>query len=364
MGLCQTKSEEQQTPSAEPITPPHTPLSAISLNHKKKNNNESADTPILPTLSAMMGISELKITPPNTPPVDNEAYNKTTHLQRPTTMNINIHLHQSSYDYDPNNPYTPQSDIDNDMYTPQTREHKINWTMRLASHPSIPNEPEQPHHRTGTFIKYATELVTSEAMYDIEESISIEPYFDHDLQSGVYIIGRYTKIPENNNNNNDDDENRSISINDIAPNHNLQNVSMITCGNGYDIYGIKNNKASNDKIKYLYGVGRNNYGQCGVGNWDGMITKKRIKFGKNIKITRVCASVTGESTFFLTDHNKVFACGRNNKSQLGFSNNDSLPTVNRNKPNLIKHLNNIIDIKCSCNIIQNQCKNYIQNNKS
>ena len=66
----------------------------------------------------------------------------------------------------------------------------------------------------------------------------------------------------------------------------------------------------------------------------------------DIEISRICASVTGESTFWISKKNKVFGCGRNNKNQLGLPDDY---VMNRNEPTMVKYLNNIIDIKCACN---------------
>ena len=166
------------------------------------------------------------------------------------------------------------------------------------------------------------------------------------LKSGVYIVGRNTKT--NLNATTKTKTKTKTKLCDMEPIEELRNISIIICGNGYDIFGVLNHDSGHDIVDYLYGVGRNNYGQCGVGNWNGVITKSLIKYFKqnNIKIIRVCASVTGESTFWISSKNTVFACGRNNKHQLGLPDDY---TLNRNEPTLVKYLNNIIDIKCAFN---------------
>ena len=234
-------------------------------------------------------------------------------------------------------------------------EHAINWSIRLSDNPLPENDDdEETHHQsTGTFVKYASETAYSQ-FSDFPTTTNRSPFGtplmnannNTSQKNGVYIIGRDstnnngvgTFIPHSKPN-----MTMTMSLEDILPINGLKGIDNIICGNGYDILC----DYDNDKI---YGIGRNNYGQCGVGNFDATLgIKQEITLFKQngIGIKKICASVTGESTFWISEKNEIFGCGRNNKNQLGLS--IEYDQQNVNIPTKVNDLNGIVDIKCAYN---------------
>eukprot|EP01084_Bolivina_argentea_P123346 218581_1 len=138
--------------------------------------------------------------------------------------------------------------------------------------------------------------------------------------------------------------------------HNIGDTILtdIFSGFGYTIYG-------NHKTQKYYAVGNNICGQCGiekviVKTSDGTSQsvesgkKLRLKFSSinyfcdnEIKIKKVCLSVNGCCTFWITEDNKVYGHGKNNENQLGIT----TARCHQYSPCLIDTLQNVIDIKCN-----------------
>ena len=148
MGLCHSGMQQYETPTADPITPPHTPPSAMTMSNKQKHRQ----------LTYTSNMSNLRMTPPTTPPTQ---FTQTHHLKGPSTIKI-AESADSEHEITNNN-NNPQSDTD--IYiTPSTLapkqaiyQHKINWSLRLSSHPRILTDTEPNHHQsTGTVVKYTS----------------------------------------------------------------------------------------------------------------------------------------------------------------------------------------------------------------
>ena len=83
------------------------------------------------------------------------------------------------------------------------------------------------------------------------------------------------------------------------------------------------------------GSRNNDFGECGfskdVKQYD---SYRQITFFKQngINIHKICTNIFGKTTFFISDRNKVYACGQ---------------YINQNlkTPTLIPHLQNVIDAK-------------------
>eukprot|EP01083_Nonionella_stella_P224110 798047_1 len=95
--------------------------------------------------------------------------------------------------------------------------------------------------------------------------------------------------------------------------------------------------------QHFWAEGNNNYGSCVGYNNDGS-TCDAIDFfmDNNIKISKVCCNLSGQTTFWITDkNNMVYGNGLNLNKQLGLINDDWC----KFKPVLIKGLQNIIDVQ-------------------
>ena len=95
-----------------------------------------------------------------------------------------------------------------------------------------------------------------------------------------------------------------------------------------------------DEINHqLYAIGNNTYGTCTLPQK--YISKiKPITYFKNnnIMITKVCLSSASSSIFWISNHGKLFANGKNTRFQLGLNHNFSTSI-----PTLIPQLENVID---------------------
>ena len=106
-------------------------------------------------------------------------------------------------------------------------------------------------------------------------------------------------------------------------------ITKIYPSNQYTIF-------SDDNYENIWGAGYNHRGQCGVGG-DIVPNGKLIKldyFQQNkIKIKKICVSSVGNSTFFITQNNKLYGCG----NQLGFG-----KLHNQYLPKLIPQLHDVL----------------------
>eukprot|EP01084_Bolivina_argentea_P015373 28761_1 len=80
---------------------------------------------------------------------------------------------------------------------------------------------------------------------------------------------------------------------------------------------------------YYVGVGMNNYGQLGISNNESpIICLTEIDYFRahKINIQKLCVSINGFCTFWITDDKNVYGNGRNDRNQLGLTRMDLLET--------------------------------------
>eukprot|EP01083_Nonionella_stella_P154080 495992_1 len=139
------------------------------------------------------------------------------------------------------------------------------------------------------------------------------------------------------------------SVPKIIPlnNNNAFNIRGIKCGYGYNIYIDTNSN--------YFVAGNNQHGECGVQdqNENYIVNPQRFQFFSNqqIEIKHVFASFSGCVTFWVTQNNKIYANGWNNKDQLAIKNQGK--NTSYKEPILLRNLTdmqlNIVDIKCAVN---------------
>ena len=118
-------------------------------------------------------------------------------------------------------------------------------------------------------------------------------------------------------------------------------IEYIYSGNAYTVYSGNNNKI-------LYASGSNFHGACAIGNIKPNIIKhtKITYFNEeNINnIDKICINPAGSCTFWITDDNKIYGNGANDKYQLGLAGKS-----NKAEPMLIRALQSrlwkIIDVQ-------------------
>lgn len=116
-------------------------------------------------------------------------------------------------------------------------------------------------------------------------------------------------------------------------------IKNIFCGFNYNIYGDGNNN--------YWSAGYNYYGSCGVGKKDKIITKLTAItiFKKNkIKIKKICVSVAGYCTLWISDKNQLYVNGANDCNQLGIGNKHD-----QYQPILVPNLGQVIDAASAYN---------------
>ncbi len=92
-------------------------------------------------------------------------------------------------------------------------------------------------------------------------------------------------------------------------------IEHIYSGNAYTIYSGNNNKI-------LYASGSNYHGACGINNLKANVVKhtKIAYFNEHdINIHKICINPTGSCSFWVTNDNKIYGNGLNDKFQLGLS---------------------------------------------
>eukprot|EP01084_Bolivina_argentea_P132169 233232_1 len=115
-------------------------------------------------------------------------------------------------------------------------------------------------------------------------------------------------------------------------------ISHIYCGHKYTIF-------TNDNHENVWCTGYNAHGSCGIGNKNNPVKQYEPidYFNINkIKIKKICVTVNGLCTFWITDTNTVYGNGLNDNSQLGFGGNNKYDILT---PTLINNLKNVIDVK-------------------
>ncbi len=114
-------------------------------------------------------------------------------------------------------------------------------------------------------------------------------------------------------------------------------IAKVFSGNVYSIY-------TDDNYDNLWSAGYNARGSCGIGS-----NKDRLLGLESIK--HIFVINTGYGSFFISEDNKLYGCGRNTGSQLGVKTKavSQFGDEDIYTPQLIDNLANIIDIK-SCEL--------------
>ena len=119
---------------------------------------------------------------------------------------------------------------------------------------------------------------------------------------------------------------------------NIQSVNRIYSGNAFTYY-------TNKDHTNIMVAGNNFTGACGVNIEDNIDKLTPLTFfnDNNIKIKSIHTNAAAESTFFISEDDKLYGCGRNENDQLSQSINKRYIFT----PTLVPGLKNIIDIKCA-----------------
>src|SRR5262249_10130259 len=96
-------------------------------------------------------------------------------------------------------------------------------------------------------------------------------------------------------------------------------VKSIFCGNFHTFV------VSEDNI--LYSCGQNDNGQLGLSDNQNRNTFQKVTIPNNEEIKQVI--ISDETTFILTTNNSLYACGENDKGQLGLSDNQNRNTFQK-----------------------------------
>ena len=142
----------------------------------------------------------------------------------------------------------------------------------------------------------------------------------------------------------------------LCPN---KEIKRIFTSHRYCIY-------SDDQYQNIWAAGYNDWGECGIHSKINHIFAPITFFkSNNIDINQIFVSIAGRVTFFKSDNNKIYGCGRNNNAQIGWNTDEiiemeqqieelSIVAYYENNvyiPRLIKELEgkNVIDIQSSIN---------------
>ena len=112
-----------------------------------------------------------------------------------------------------------------------------------------------------------------------------------------------------------------------------KSISQIFCGNIYNIF-------ADDSFDNIFAAGANYQGQCALPHHiSDCASYTEIRYFKEheIKINKIFTNPFGNTTFFITNKNRLYICGQNIKQRLG--------SINQYTPKLIPNLNNVIDAK-------------------
>ena len=135
--------------------------------------------------------------------------------------------------------------------------------------------------------------------------------------------------------------------------------NTIFCGHSYNIFSDSN------ELKNVWAAGANYDGECGVGQENNYISKyAEIEYFKEncINISKIFINPDASATFFLSDTNKIYACGRDidRTQQLKLSSSEYSPSDIEYvslEPIYIPQLQNVIDIKSNGSYIMALCGN-------
>ena len=116
----------------------------------------------------------------------------------------------------------------------------------------------------------------------------------------------------------------------------IENISSVHSGHNFTIYSKDNN---------VYVSGHNRSGSCGVGQINDKFTEcTEIEFFKqsNISIKSICSNIGSFSTFWIDKENNIYGNGYNGEKQLGLIDN-----IDKPEPCIISSLQskNIINIQ-------------------
>ena len=130
-------------------------------------------------------------------------------------------------------------------------------------------------------------------------------------------------------------------VKELTPSSNTS-ICNVYPGYGYTICSDKDHEN-------LWATGDNREGQC----WAGKDNKKLwewtpIKHFKenSINVHRICVSVFGKCTFFISDKKQLFGAGRNWDGMLGLNEIDK---DNQYEPVMIQQLQNVLDVQSGWN---------------
>ena len=130
----------------------------------------------------------------------------------------------------------------------------------------------------------------------------------------------------------------TTAVKTITPSPNKL-IRRIFQGRRFTIY-------SDDIHDNIWGAGRNTKHQFGFEQTNDTKSYTPITYFKRnkIKIEKIYVSIEGESAFYITSNNQVYACGANEHGELGLSHRKSIK-----KPTLIPQLKNVIYIGSTYN---------------
>ena len=112
----------------------------------------------------------------------------------------------------------------------------------------------------------------------------------------------------------------------------LSNIKQVSCGHEHSAILTEDG--------FVYTCGKNNYGQLGTNEF--LTNNVELNFMQIVRSDVKKVSCGINTLFILTNNGDVYACGQNNYGQLGLGD-----TTNRNVPTLIPNFSNIIDINTS-----------------
>ena len=111
---------------------------------------------------------------------------------------------------------------------------------------------------------------------------------------------------------------------------------------------------SDDNLNHLWAAGANDQGECGIGNpnMSAVMVPTFIPYFKQntINIEKICVTVSGSCTFFISDQQKLYASGEGVK--LIVAPEDA--STHAFEPMFIPGLQNVIDVQ-SCDVYQGYC---------
>ena len=143
-----------------------------------------------------------------------------------------------------------------------------------------------------------------------------------------------------------EDKNEKVLIKIPTKNYTKNNIIDIKCGHRFIIY-------IDDKQNYWF-AGNNKHLQSafpekGIAPYFYEEFKPITYFkDNNITIKKICVSISSLSVFWITDKNKVYANGSNERKELGISiNHKRRSRTKQCIPLLIEDLSNVIDIVCT-----------------